>query len=147
MSLTKPELQKIMRKFRLNVDGKRLDLIARLKDHLSTIEEDEAEDDPDTDRLRDLVEKFNEMRHQQERQTRILEEIRNKVSADSPPPTDDEVSVNNNNAPPPMTPEETAVMMRMQRKKAMSKMSALPPERGLTETESEAEGGNLISFT
>ena len=137
-----------MRKFRLNVDGKRLDLIARLKDHLSTIEEDEAEDDPDTDRLGDLVEKFNEMRHQQERQTRILEEIRNKVSADSPPSSDDdETSVNNNNAPPPMTPEETALMMRKQRQKALSKMSALPSERGLTETESEAEGGNLISFT
>ena len=135
MSLTKPELQKILRKFKLNVDGKRMDLIARIKDHLSTIEEDEvvAEDVPDTARLERLVEQMNEMRVQQEQQTKILEEIRKEFIVNSPPPTDDDETSgqsssppptagnlinNNNNAPPPMPPEKTALMQ----------ISALPPE-------------------
>ena len=153
MSLNKLELQKILRKYGLSDDGKRPDLMARLKDHLSTAEEEEEEGE-DEERLDILEAQFNELRIQQEEHTRILEEIREKVIVDSPPPTDDDersdllssapstgndfMNNNNNNAPPPMPPKETAVK-RMQRQKSMSKISALPPERGLRETESEEE--------
>ena len=151
MSLNKLELQKILRKYGLSDDGKRPDLIARLKEHLSTAEEEEEGEDEE--RLDILEAQFNELRIQQEEHTRILKELREKVIVDSPPPTDDDERSdllssapstgndfmnNNNNAPPPMPPKETAVK-RMQRQKSMSKISALPPERGLRETESEEE--------
>ena len=152
MSLTKQELQRILRKYGLSHDGKRLDLIARLKDHLNTTEEDvEAEARPETERLDRIEEQMNEMRRQQEQGAtnqdqilRILGELRHKViaspppdllSSPSPPPSTSNV---NNNTSSPMPPEETATM-RMRRQKAMTKISSLAQARSLPETDSEEE--------
>ena len=123
MSLTKLELQKILRKYRLNVVGNRPDLVSRLKEHLSTVEEYEAEAEADTERLDILEAQLNELRIEQEEQARILEKIRDKVIDDSPPPSDDETSRqhsssspstgndfmnnNNNNTPPVKTETES----------------------------------------
>ena len=161
MSLTKQELQRILRKYGLSQDGRVTDLIARLKDHLNTTEEDvEAEARPDTERLDRIEDQLNEMRRQQEQAAtnqdqimRILGEIRSKVTANPPPPepsSSDETSdllaspppstssgVVNNNFSSPMPPEET-VAMRMRRQKAMSKISALAEERELPETDSDS---------
>lgn len=148
MSLTKIELQKILRKYGLSVDGKRPELITRLKEHLSTAEENEAEAGPDNERLDRIEEQLSEMREQQEEQTRrILQEIRVRVSANPSPRSGDETSsqlsspppsTGNNNFPSPMPREET-VVMRMRRQKAMSKISALAQEKDLPETDSDEE--------
>ena len=166
MSLTKLELQRIVRKYGLSADGRVTDLIARLKDHLRITEDDEAEAArPETEeRLDRLEEQLNEMRRQQEQVAtnqdqilRILGEIRSKVSAIPPPlepssaSNSDETSdllaspppstsngVVNNNCSSPMPPEET-VAMRMRRQRAHSKILALAQERGLPETDSEEE--------
>ena len=75
MSLTKPELHKVLRKYGLSVDGKRQELITRLKEHLST-----AEAEQDNERL-------SEMREGQKEQTRrILQEIRHRVGSANPSP-------------------------------------------------------------
>ena len=161
MSLTKLELQRIVRKYGLSADGRVTDLIARLKDHLRITEEDEEEAArPETERLDRLEEQLNEMRRQQEQVAtnqdqilRILGEIRSKVTANPPPsasssnessdplaspPPSTSSGVVNNNCSSPMPPEET-VAMRMRRQRAHSKILALAQERGLPETDSEEE--------
>ena len=153
MSFTNIELQKILRKYGLSDNGKRPDLIARLKEHLSSEEEDDTQARPAT--LGSLEQQLIELREQQENHTRmILQEIRDRdrVSRSlNPPPSSssDETSdllstpppstsndVVNNNFSSPMPPEET-VVMRMRRQRAMSKISALAQEATLPESDSE----------
>ena len=145
MSLTKQELQKISRKYGLSEDGKRPEIITRLKERLSNTEEDEAEARPDSERLDRIEEQLSEMTLRQEEHTRILQEIRDRISNTSPspsqlssPPPSRSSNVITNNFPSPM-PQEEPVVMRMRRQKAMSKMSALAQKKLLPETDSDEE--------
>ena len=101
MSLTKQELQKISRKYGLSEDGKRPEIITRLKERLSNSEGDEAEAGPDSERLGRIEEQLSEMRERQEEQTRILQEIRHRVCSANPSPRNGDETSSQLSSPPP----------------------------------------------
>ena len=152
MSLTNAELVKNLRKLGLEARGNRKDLIARLKHHLSTVED---EDEVRSDRLTRLEEQLEEMRieirESQEQNTRILMEIRDRLTNPNPTPPNRDDSLDilssppatdsgviNNNLASPMPPEETRVK-RMQIQRAMTKITAVAQETSLPDTDTEKD--------
>ena len=63
---SKEELQKILTKLGLSMDGKRPEMITRLTVHLSTTESDEATTGQDSGRISRIVGQLNEIRERQE---------------------------------------------------------------------------------